>query len=222
MVKDDYITPDWPAIVKDKEIRKTFHNDEWWVVVEDVVRALTGSKEPRRYIGRMKRRDLELEKGWEQIVTPLPFETSDGIKTLECANTEGIFWIIQSIPAPNPEPCKQWLSKVGYGWIQEFLDQEPVSRHGHATAISRKNRSPESKSASGTMTHLDNNFYILSEAAATKTTVKQNTEGFLENEKAAMKRNQVVDTARKQLEADISDKVSKHLIPLNHSKWIAK
>lgn len=31
-----------------------------------------------------------------------------------CANTEGIFRIIQSIPSPKAEPFKRWLAKVGY------------------------------------------------------------------------------------------------------------
>jgi len=30
-----------------------------------------------------------------------------------CANTEGVFRLIQSIPSPKAEPFKRWLAKVG-------------------------------------------------------------------------------------------------------------
>ena len=56
------------ALFKGKKIRRTLYNDEWWFVVEDVVLALTESNDPKQYIQRMKQRDLELGKGWVQIV----------------------------------------------------------------------------------------------------------------------------------------------------------
>lgn len=102
------------AIFQQKEIRKTFYKKEWWFVVEDVVSALTGSVQPKGYIKDMRRRDKELLKGWGQIATPLPIDTVGGVQKLNCANTEGIFRIIQSIPSPKAEPFKRWLAKVGY------------------------------------------------------------------------------------------------------------
>ena len=52
-------------------------------------------------------------------------ESADGKKYLtDCANTEGIFRIIQSIPSPKAEPFKRWLAKVGYERIQEIEDPE--------------------------------------------------------------------------------------------------
>jgi len=62
----------------------------------------------------MRRRDKELSKGWGQIATPLAIETKGGKQRINCANTEGILSIIQSIPSPKAEPFKQWLAKVGY------------------------------------------------------------------------------------------------------------
>ena len=41
-----------------------------------------------------------------------------------CANTEGIFRIIQSIPSPKAEPFKRWLARTGYERIQEIEDPE--------------------------------------------------------------------------------------------------
>ena len=100
------------------------HNNEWWFVVEDVVLALIDSKDPKQYIQRMKQRDPELGKGWVQIVHTLSIETAGGLQRMLCANTEGIFRIIQSIPSPKAEPFKRWLAKVGYERVQEIDDPE--------------------------------------------------------------------------------------------------
>jgi len=63
------------AIFESKEIRKVWHNDEWWFVVEDVVGALTESKNPKQYIKDMKRRDDNFKEGWGQFATPLEYMT---------------------------------------------------------------------------------------------------------------------------------------------------
>ena len=102
------------AIFRNRKIRKTIHKNEWWFVIVDVVAALTDSVQPDGYIKDMRRRDPELSKGWGQIATPLSVQTSGGVQKLNCANTEGIFRIIQSIPSPKAEPFKRWLAMVGY------------------------------------------------------------------------------------------------------------
>ncbi|MCK5459698.1 hypothetical protein KAI52_01130, partial [Candidatus Parcubacteria bacterium] len=56
------------AIFKGKKVRKIIYNNEWWLVVEDVVLALIDSTDSKQYIQRMKQRDNELSKGWVQIV----------------------------------------------------------------------------------------------------------------------------------------------------------
>ena len=76
----------------------------------------------------MRRRDPELSKGYGQIVHPLPIKTSGGKQKLNCANTEGIFRIIQSIPSPKAEPFKRWLAKVGYERVQEIEDPELATK----------------------------------------------------------------------------------------------
>ena len=50
------------ALFKGKEIRKKLHNDEWWFVVNDVIEALTDSRDPAQYFKRLKERDHELAK----------------------------------------------------------------------------------------------------------------------------------------------------------------
>lgn len=120
------------AIFQKKEIRKTIYNNEWWFVIEDVVSALTDSKNPKGYIKDIRRRDNELAKGWGQIATLLSIETSGGIQKMNCANTEGIFRIIQSIPSKKAEPFKRWLAKVGYERVQEIQDPELATKRTRA------------------------------------------------------------------------------------------
>ncbi|MBI4971016.1 MAG: Bro-N domain-containing protein [Candidatus Omnitrophica bacterium] len=116
------------ALFKGKKIRKTISNNEWWFVIEDVIAVLTDSAQPAGYIKDMRRRDPELAKGWGQIATPLPIETVGGKQNVSCANIEGIFRIIQSIPSPKAEPFKRWLAKVGYERVQEIENPELATK----------------------------------------------------------------------------------------------
>jgi DNA-damage-inducible protein D len=120
------------AIFQKKEIRRTLYNSEWWFVIEDVIAALTDSVQPKGYIKDMRRRDIELSRGWGQIATPLSVDTAGGRQKLNCANTEGIFRIIQSIPSPKAEPFKRWLAKVGYERIQEIENPEIATKRTRA------------------------------------------------------------------------------------------
>jgi methylphosphotriester-DNA--protein-cysteine methyltransferase len=120
------------ALFQRKEVRRTIHNNEWWFVVEDVVLALIDSRDPKQYIQRMKQRDPELGKGWVQIVHTLSIPTQGGPQPMLCANTEGLFRIIQSIPSPKAEPFKRWLARVGYERIQEIEDPELASKRTRA------------------------------------------------------------------------------------------
>ncbi len=120
------------ALFQTKEIRKTLHADEWWFVVEDVVLALIESRDPKQYIQRMKQRDPELRKGWVQIVHTLSIPTEGGAQPMLCANTEGIFRLIQSIPSAKAEPFKRWLAKVGYERVQEIENPELATKRTRA------------------------------------------------------------------------------------------
>ena len=113
------------VVFKDKQIRRTLHNNEWWFSVADVIEALTESANVKDYIKKMRKRDLELNSNWGTICPPLELIAPDGKKRkTQCANTEGIFRIIQSIPSPKAEPFKRWLAKVGYERVQEIEDPE--------------------------------------------------------------------------------------------------
>ena len=116
------------ALFKGKKIRKRIHNNERWFVIVDVVAVLTDSTQPDGYLKDMRRRDEELAKGWGQIATPLSIKTDGGPQMLNCANTEGILRIVQSIPSSKAEPFKRWLAKVGYERIQEIENPELATK----------------------------------------------------------------------------------------------
>ena len=116
------------TLFRGKKIRKTIYQKEWWFVVSDIIMVLVDSADIKQYIDKMRRRDLELSKGWVQIVHPLPIGTSGGIQKLNCANTEGALRIIQSIPSSKAEPLKRWLAKVGYERIQEVENPELATK----------------------------------------------------------------------------------------------
>jgi len=129
---DDQVETTKIAVFRGKQIRKTIHKNEWWFVVEDVVSALADSKDPKQYINKMRKRDPQLAEGWVQFVHTLSIETPGGPQKMNCANTEGIFRVIQSIPSPKAEPFKRWLAKVGYERIQEIEDPELATKRTRA------------------------------------------------------------------------------------------
>ena len=91
----------------------------------DVVEALTDSNNPRNYWNMLKNRELEHGVELSTNCVQLKLQSSDGkYYETDCANTEGIFRIIQSIPSPKAEPFKLWLAKVGYERVQEIENPE--------------------------------------------------------------------------------------------------
>lgn len=107
-------------------IRRLYDEEKemWFFSVIDVVAALTDSVNPRDYWFRMKVR-ARTEDGLElsTICRQLKMKASDGkLRETDCANVEGLFRIIQSIPSPKAEPFKQWLARVGYERIQDMGD----------------------------------------------------------------------------------------------------
>ncbi len=118
------------ALFKGKKIRKTLHNVEWWFSVVDVVEALTDSPNANDYWYRMKVR-VKDEDGFElsTLCRWLKLGALDGkMRETDCADTEGVFRIIQSIPSPKAEPFKRWLAKVGYERVQEIENPELATK----------------------------------------------------------------------------------------------
>jgi len=109
-----------------KQIRRIWHEDQWFFAVVDIVGALTDSRNPRDYWYRMKRREKE-SSGIElsTLCRQLKLAAADGkYYQTEVVNTEAAFRIIQSIPSPKAEPFKRWLAQVGRERIQEIENPE--------------------------------------------------------------------------------------------------
>jgi hypothetical protein len=114
-------------IFQDKKVRTQWDSEkeEWYFSIVDVVEILTDSTIPRRYWSDLK---IKLkEEGVESydFIVQLKLEASDGKEyETDCADTEGIFRIIQSIPSKKAEPFKRWLAEVGNERINETYDPE--------------------------------------------------------------------------------------------------
>ena len=117
------------AIFKEKKVRKVLHGGEWWFSVVDVCGVLTDSIDAGSYWRKLKQR---LEEEGSEVVTfchRLKLLAPDGkMRETDCADPEGIFRIIQSIPSPKAEPFKRWLAKVGYERVQEIENPELATK----------------------------------------------------------------------------------------------
>jgi len=117
------------ALFEGQKIRRVLVNDEWWFSVVDVCGVLSGSERPKKYWNDLKQKinnemfkqpsdkigrfENEAEFQLFTICKRLKLLASDGKKyATDCANTEGILRIIQSIPSPKAEPFKRWLAKA--------------------------------------------------------------------------------------------------------------
>jgi len=113
------------VIFQDKKIRRVWYADDWWFSVVDVVGALTESDKPRDYWYRLKERESDIGIELSTFCRQLKLLSSDNKYYLtDCANIEGLFRIIQSIPSQKAEPFKLWLAKIGNERINELHDPE--------------------------------------------------------------------------------------------------
>ncbi|MDP3042960.1 MAG: Bro-N domain-containing protein, partial [bacterium] len=100
--------------------------------VVDVAQALIDQADDytaRKYWNKLAQR---LREEGSEVVTNchrLKLLAPDGkMRETDCANTEGMFRIIQSIPSPKAEPLKRWLAKVGYERVQEIENPELATK----------------------------------------------------------------------------------------------
>ena len=117
------------VLFKGKTIRKTIFNKEWYFSIIDIVGVLTDSSDPGAYWRKLKQR---LKDEGSEVVTfchGLKLKAPDGkMRETDCASTENMFRIIQSIPSPKAEPLKRWLAKVGYERMQEIENPELATK----------------------------------------------------------------------------------------------
>jgi len=125
----NFMTENNLTIFEDHKIRRTYDKktETWFFSVVDIVGALTDSTNSRRYWSDLKKQLTEQE-GFSEVyekIVQLKLKAPDGkMRETDCANTESLFRIIQSIPSPKAEPFKCWLAKVGYERVQEIADPE--------------------------------------------------------------------------------------------------
>ncbi|MCX6706218.1 MAG: Bro-N domain-containing protein [Candidatus Woesebacteria bacterium] len=123
------MTNNYLAIFRGQEVRREIYNNEWWFSIVDSVRVLTDSIDAGAYWRKLKQR---LSEEGSQVVTfchGLKLMAPDGKRYLtDCANTEGLLRIVQSIPSPKAEPFKRWLARVGYERVQEIEDPELATK----------------------------------------------------------------------------------------------
>ena len=114
------------VVFQEKQIRRIWHNEEWWFAIQDVIEVLTGTQRVRKYWSDLKKKLAD--EGYMEVsdnIGQLKVPAKDGkMRKTDCANTETMFRIIQSIPSPKAEPFKRWLAKVGYERIQEIENPE--------------------------------------------------------------------------------------------------
>ena len=115
------------AIFEEKHVRRTWDetSQKWFFSIVDVCHILTDSVDARKYWNKLKER-LSSE-GAEPVTFchQLKMLAADGkMRLTDCADTEGLLRIIQSIPSPKAEPFKRWLAQAGYERIQEIENPE--------------------------------------------------------------------------------------------------
>jgi prophage antirepressor-like protein len=111
-------------LFKDHEVRKVFHEGEWWFSVKDVLEALTDTPDGTRYAADLRKRDKGLDEGYSEITRTLKYGSNGGAQETKFVNIEGIFRLLQSVPSPKMDPFKKWLAKVGFERIQEMQNPE--------------------------------------------------------------------------------------------------
>lgn len=114
-------------------IRKVWSSreEEWYFSIIDVIAILTDSTNPRNYWNMLKNR---LKKEGNETYTNcvrLKMKASDGkMRLTDCASTEQLLRIIQSVPSKRAEPFKLWLARVGAERLEEMADPEKALDRG--------------------------------------------------------------------------------------------
>jgi prophage antirepressor-like protein len=104
-----------------KEIRKVWLDEQWYFSIIDVIQILTDSPSPSKYWSQIKKKDFHLSQVLRKVKMPM----ADGKNyPTDCANTEGIFRIIMSVPSPKAEPFKHWLAALGKQAVEETENPE--------------------------------------------------------------------------------------------------
>lgn len=113
--------------IYDDKVRKVWNakEEEWYFSIIDVCEVLTETDNPRKYWSVLKTRLLKEGNETATNCSQLKLKASDGkMRKTDCANTEQLLRIIQSIPSKKAEPFKQWLARVGAERLDEIANPE--------------------------------------------------------------------------------------------------
>ncbi|NCC51037.1 MAG: hypothetical protein EOM20_07460 [Spartobacteria bacterium] len=114
-------------VFEQRSIRSLWDDEAetWYFSIVDVIAALTDSPNPQVYWRVLKKR---LKDEGNQTVTncnALKMRAADGkMRSTDCANTEQLFRLIQSVPSPKAEPFKLWMAQVASERIDQIQDPE--------------------------------------------------------------------------------------------------
>lgn len=108
-------------LFQENTVRRLWHDGRWHFSVSDIIGILTDSKDAKAYWRQLKKREPQLVT----VCHGLKLMSNDGKQRVEdCASTEGVFRIIQSVPSPKAEPFKLWLAQVGQERLEEIENPE--------------------------------------------------------------------------------------------------
>ncbi|MBC8182187.1 Bro-N domain-containing protein [candidate division KSB1 bacterium] len=112
-------------VFQGKEIRRAWHNNEWFYSLVDIIAVLTDSLNPTDYLKKIRKRDEELGNYIGTNCPQVAMSSRSGKmrKTL-AGNTKDVFRLIQSIPSKKAEPFKRWLAQVGQDRLDEIENPE--------------------------------------------------------------------------------------------------
>jgi DNA-damage-inducible protein D len=114
------------TLFEKQQVRRIWYQEQWWFSVIDVIEILSNSSIPKRYWSDLKKKLIE--EGYHEVyekIVRLKLIASDGkLRETDCANTDTLLRIIQSIPSPKAEPFKQWLARIGKERIEEINNPE--------------------------------------------------------------------------------------------------
>jgi DNA-damage-inducible protein D len=205
------------VLFKNQKIRKTIHNNEWWFSVVDVVQALIDQPDDttaRKYWNKLAER---LREEGSKLVTfchQLKLPASDGkYYETDCANTEGLFRIIQSIPSPKAEPFKRWLAKVGYERAKEDTDYEILTAEiskatfGVTPAEYKKLKGLKRQNLRDHMDDFELIFNMLGERATTEIHRNEDSKGIPKLKSDAKAGGEIAGGAREKLEKRLGHSV---------------
>ena len=114
-------------LFEERKVRTVWDDEagKWYVSIVDVIAVLTESKDAAAYWRKLKQR---LKAEGNETVTNchgLKMTAPDGkMRLTDVADVEQLFRLVQSIPSPQAEPFKLWLSSLARERLEEIDDPE--------------------------------------------------------------------------------------------------